>query len=108
MTDKLPGESGNGTQNGLDINFRTLSRKYHFYNDVRVRTKLILEAVKAEVERQSRVGGDCRKLVGPLHDVEGGKLKAGVCHTGDWKVAGCNIPGGKEQRGMGLGLPKEQ
>lgn len=69
----LPGESGNGMQNGLDINFRILSREYCFYNDARVRTKLILEAVKAEVERQSRVGGVCRKLVGPLRDVEGGK-----------------------------------
>lgn len=75
MTDNmlLLGESGNGTQNGLDINFRILSRKYRFYNDARIRTKLILEAVKAEVERQSRVGGVCRKLMGPLCDVEGGK-----------------------------------
>lgn len=69
----LPGESGNGMQNGLDINFRILSRKYRFNNDARVRTKFILEAVKAEVERQSRVDGVCRKLVGPLSDVEGGK-----------------------------------
>lgn len=58
----------------MDINFRTLSRKYRFYNDARIRTKLIVEAVKAEVERQSRVDGVCRKLVGPFHDVEGGKV----------------------------------
>lgn len=24
------------------------------------------------------------------------RFKAGVCHTGDWKVADCNSPGGKE------------
>lgn len=92
----------------MDISFRTLSRKYRFYNDARIRTKLLLEAVKAEVERQSRVDGVCRKLVGPFHDVEGGKFKAGVCHTGDWKVADCNSPGGKEHTVMSLGLLKEQ
>lgn len=36
------------------------------------------------------------------------RFKAGVCHTGDWKVADCNSPGGKEHTVMSLGLLKEQ